>query len=425
MPQRNTLLALASGAVLLATACSDQNEPAAPNSQPSPSIHAPTQGRPDDPNALAQDVRGFGGFFFDDAGTPTMYLKDPAQRGHAERALAPYLQKHGLTAGRIQVRPGRFGWDELDAWRTRVSAEVLRLPGAVFVDADEAGNQVLVGVERGKGGQVRAALGRLGLPASAVVVEETEPVTFAVGPKPKGKPGGGSLSLQGKVRPLRGGVQINFPGFLCTLGFSAKSGGTLSFITNSHCTENQGGVDGTPYWQPLQSVDPTQIAVEVADPSYSSNLAGCPPGRICRRADASRASYQVAASDVAFGRIGRTQRPSRSSLGIVGDFTITAEGSAAAGQTVNKVGRTTGWSQGRVTNTCVDTDLSGTTITELCQNFVTATVGSGDSGSPVFQIGSGTNVTLVGILWGGSGSSVFVYSPITNIEQELGALTTF
>jgi hypothetical protein len=45
----------------------------------------------------------------------------------------------------------------------------------------------------------------------------------------------------------------------------------------------------------------------------------------------------------------------------------------------------------------------------------------GDSGSPVF---SGTsNVTLLGILWGGSGNQ-FVYSPIANIEQELGALTT-
>jgi hypothetical protein len=31
--------------------------------------------------------------------------------------------------------------------------------------------------------------------------------------------------------------------------------------------------------------------------------------------------------------------------------------------------------------------------------------------------------TLLGILWGGSGSQ-FVYSPIANIEQELGALTT-
>jgi hypothetical protein len=32
-------------------------------------------------------------------------------------------------------------------------------------------------------------------------------------------------------------------------------------------------------------------------------------------------------------------------------------------------------------------------------------------------------VTLLGILWGGSGNQ-FVYSPIANIEQELEALTT-
>jgi hypothetical protein len=91
------------------------------------------------------------------------------------------------------------------------------------------------------------------------------------------------------------------------------------------------------------------------------------------------------------------------------------------GQTVNKVGRTTGWTQGRVSNTCVNTGVQGSNIVQLCQTFVAAGVGSGDSGSPVF---SGTSsVTLVGILWGGSGNQ-FVYSPISNIEQELGALTT-
>jgi len=40
-------------------------------------------------------------------------------------------------------------------------------------------------------------------------------------------------------------------------------------------------------------------------------------------------------------------------------------------------------------------------------------------------VGTGSNVTLVGILWGGSGSSLYVFSPISNIETELGALTTF
>jgi hypothetical protein len=53
-------------------------------------------------------------------------------------------------------------------------------------------------------------------------------------------------------------------------------------------------------------------------------------------------------------------------------------------------------------------------------------VGAGDSGSPVFRRqGTTNNVTLVGILWGAKGTTLYVFSPISNIETELGALTTF
>jgi hypothetical protein len=51
-------------------------------------------------------------------------------------------------------------------------------------------------------------------------------------------------------------------------------------------------------------------------------------------------------------------------------------------------------------------------------------VGPGDSGSPVFKITSGDNVELAGILWGGNTSgSLFVFSPLKNIQDELGAMT--
>jgi hypothetical protein len=93
---------------------------------------------------------------------------------------------------------------------------------------------------------------------------------------------------------------------------------------------------------------------------------------------------------------------------------------------VNKVGRTTGWTQGVVTNTCVNTGVSGSNIVQLCQTFVSAGVGGGDSGSDVFGLTGGNSVRLLGILWGGNGAGTqFVYSPITNVEQELGPLTTF
>ena len=407
--RQHYLLHLSSVAALLAlAACSDQNQPSAPDM---PADLARTQGQADDANALARTVPGFGGFFYDAQGRPTMYLTTPTARGAAERALAPYLQKHGVATGRIQTRPAARSWDQLERWHGRVSPSALAIRGAVYVDADEALNRITVGAERGAVGQVRASLARLGLPAGAVVVQEAAPVTFAVG-APKPKPG--TLSLQGRVRPIIGGVQINFPGFLCTLGFNISGG----FITNSHCTNIQGGNNSTPYWQPLQSTDPVQIATEAADPNYVSGGA-CPAGRRCRRSDSSRAAY---ATGITFtiGRIAQTARPSRS-LSITGQWSITGEGVATVGQTVNKVGRTTGWSQGQVTNTCVDTNVSGSDVTELCQNFVSATVGSGDSGSPVFAIGSGSNVTLLGILWGGSGSSSFVYSPIANIHDDLGS----
>jgi hypothetical protein len=73
--------------------------------------------------------------------------------------------------------------------------------------------------------------------------------------------------------------------------------------------------------------------------------------------------------------------------------------------------------------------VSGSNIVLLCQDFVENNrqiVAGGDSGSPVFRINNSGRVTLLGNLWGGNSSgTLFVYSPIANIERELGPLTTF
>jgi hypothetical protein len=220
-------------------------------------------------------------------------------------------------------------------------------------------------------------------------------------------------------------VQINFPGFLCSVGFNAVRSGVDGFVTASHCTDTQGGVQNTPYWQPLQSVNSTQIATETVDPVLTSG-GSCPAGRVCRRSDAAFARY-INGTGHTLGAIARTSSTRKQNLTIAGNWTITADApssSIAVGTIVNKVGRTTGWSQGRVTSTCVDVNVSGTNITQLCQTLVQATVGAGDSGSDVFTINSGTNVTLDGVLWGGSGSRTFVFSPLANVKQELGSLTT-
>ena len=268
------------------------------------------------------------------------------------------------------------------------------MPGAVFADADEAGNRVHIGVEHAAAAsRVRSVLARLGIPAAAADVEIVAPFRQVA-------------TLRGAVRPVVAGVQINFPGFLCSIGFNATRQGVGGFVTASHCTNTQGGVESTPYWQPLQTTKPVQIATETVDPGYKTTLAGCPerPALSPERRRV-REIHQRHHRTPWAGSPGR-RPPAPSDLTIAGSWTVTSNATSSSftiGETVNKVGRTTGWSRGKVVATCVTVNVSGTNITQICQTIVNAKVGAGDSGSDVFTVTSGTNVKLDGVLWGGSG----------------------
>lgn len=292
---------------------------------------------------------------------------------------------------------------------------LFELAGVVFTDADETSGRLVVGVlDRGVESLVRARLRLLGVPSQSVDVVETEAI-FQV------------ATLRDKVRPVVGGLQIRFSQYLCSLGFNAWRD-TEGYVTASHCSTKQGEVDGTKYYQPLNQVAEEFIGTEVVDPAFFRNTNGCPRGRRCRYSDSNFSAGDAGAS-FALGWIARTTGPNNGSLEIAGEFAITAEGPATVGDTANKVGRTTGWTEGTVSRTCVNTGVSGTNIVLLCQDFVENTVqivDGGDSGSPVFRINADGFVTLLGNLWGGNSSgTLFVYSPIANIERELGALKTF
>ncbi len=67
-------------------------------------------------------------------------------------------------------------------------------------------------------------------------------------------------------------------------------------------------------------------------------------------------------------------------------------------------------------------------VGQFCQNLVSARVRFGDSGSLVFK--GSSNVTLVGILWDvilnqNDVPIRFIYSPMSGIEHDVGAQTTF
>jgi len=306
------------------------------------------------------------------------------------------------------------GRPDLEALHQRL-LPLFETNGVVFTDADEMRGRLVVGVlDRRSEGQVRGRLRALGVDSQDVDVVETEPIIALA-------------TLRDRAPDIVGGLQIRFSQYLCSLGFPAFRNGVRGFVTASHCSDNQGAVDGTTYYKPLDQVGSDFIGTEIADPPYVRGGRNCPKGKKCRQSDAnfSRSDGQRA---VIIGQIARTTALGSLEIDSANPYTITGKGVAGVGATANKVGRTTGWTQGTVTNTCVNTGVSGSTLVLLCQTFVTSggvIVQGGDSGSPVFATAGGNNVTLLGGLWGGNQSGTqFVYSPIANIEAELGALTT-
>jgi hypothetical protein len=293
---------------------------------------------------------------------------------------------------------------------------LFELPGVVFTDADETTGRLVVGVlDRGAEGQVRGRLRALGI-ASQVDVVETEPIIALA-------------TLRDRSSSIVGGLQIRFSQYLCSLGFPAMNAtGVYGFVTASHCSTKQGTVDGTTYYQPLDQVPNDIIGAEIADPPYLKG-GDCPRGRRCRMSDANFSSNSGPRT-VTLGRIART-----TGLGSLtidnSNPTFTIEGEAVAGMRApaNKIGRTTGWTRGSVSGTCVDTGVQGSTIVLLCQTFVSGSgviVQGGDSGSPVFSNPDGNGkVNLLGVLWGGNQSgNQLVYSPMENVRTDLGDLTT-
>lgn len=359
---------------------------------------------------LALANPGFAGISFDTDGRATIHVTDVERPAPGVRDLLR------ATAG-ARLAPARYDFRELARFK-RQARPLLDVEGAVYVDLDEAGNRIRIAIDRGDAFLTRLDVeGRLaahGLPADAVEIVEVEPIRPLI-------------TLRERFRPAPAGVQIYFSGFVCTLGANVFRGGVFGFITNSHCTNTQGGVESTRYYQ--HNTTGGAVATETADPGYFTGGA-CPANRRCRYSDSSFARYDTS-SIGQFARIARTTSRSSSSAGSITvsttnpRFIINARANfPVGGEQLNKVGRTSGWTYGTVSSTCVDTNVSGTNITQLCQDHVVAYSAGGDSGSPVFRWTGTSNATFYGLMWGGGGGT-FVFSALENIESELGALTLF
>jgi len=378
---------------------------------------------------LTRDMPGFAGVFRDEQGILNVRMVPGARSvstAQAQRVVANRLVAMGIDVGAepVRIQAAEYDFAQLHAVHGRVNA-VMGIRGVVFTGVDQRANRVEIAVENAvAAADVERALGQLGIERAAVVITETEPIVAM------------QQTLRDRVRPVGGGLQImggpdaGGAYWYCTLGFNVRSPERPSvrgFITNSHCTNVMYGLPvGTQFHQPnapaFGGVD-AFVGTEVHDvPLFTGG--SCPAGRQCRWSDAAGVQY-ASGVEQAFGNIYRTTAAGSLTIDPANPmYTIVAERAfPLVGDQMHKVGRTTGWSTGAVTQDCVNVNLGGTPIpnlTILCSDRVAAAVAGGDSGSPVFDVapGGGPNdVRLGGILYGGGGGT-YVFSAMDNIRFE-------
>src|SRR5688500_3184256 len=259
--------------------------------------------------------------------------------------------------GSVSLARGGVAADRLADLFERASPAVMAIGGTVFADNDERIGKMVFGVENANAiPGIQRALEAIGASSGDYVVEVTEPIRQMQ-----------TVTLRSRFRPTQAGTQIHFGQYVCTMGFNVTHSAGRSFITNSHCTNTQGGTEGTQYYQPSSGINGTVIATEAADPGYFRGGA-CPKGKKCRYSDASRALYASGTASNQ-GDILKTTGANNGSLTVAGVFTVSSQDNSttsfALGTVVNKVGRTTGWTQGQVTRTCVHTAVSGSNVAQL------------------------------------------------------------
>lgn len=389
------------------TSSMENLQPLQPKGPPSAATPGPTLR--DEFTAMARRVPGgFGGVYFDDDGVLTILLTDPSLQDEARASLAaePFIQARANAAGAgafdiqsAKIAEAAYAHDDLDAWLDGI----LRSLRDAGVTATKSGvsvhrNRIVVGVGReAQRNQVEDAMDEADVPGDAVIVEVVGPV------RPL-------QSVHDRIRPVPGGVQIQYSGSAnCTLGpnMVREPQGhdpEPGYVVASHCS-NHPFVSFEEWWDPtthyFQPTDNNDQSHHIGNKTRDPPLFDCvedPDG--CRNSDAALGLYPGYAS----GELGYIARPASRNddtyaldptdprFEITGVFHWSLDG-----ETLEKVGRTTGWSGGKVIDGCFTFDATSYSI--RCAMSVDARAGTGDSGSPVFKMVSGTQVQLRGTLF--------------------------
>ena len=377
---------------------------------------------------LSASVPAFSGYYYE-RGDLVVALTDTSQ---ATRALS-VIAREGTGAaasghkglgrsGRTRIELASFSFTQLKAWRDALFGELIESDSVEYLDLDERTNRVTVGInDPHVTAWVAQVAAKHGLPSRALAIDTTVALqSFA--------------TLTDRVRPLRGGLQINRRGnTACTVGFVVQHVLDNGFLTASHCTSAFWGQDVSTQFQiALTAAD--SVGREVHDPpGFACGFRG---RKTCRYSDA--ALIGRVTSDRLQGRVLRltetiydqSQFGSTQILASSPHWTVSAmSNGVTVGDQLDKVGITTGWTSGAVTRTCVDTKSrdNGERYRALCLDESRTLSFFGDSGAPAFIFLPTNTLEAHGLIQGGRifaiRPALTYISPIENIILDLGGLS--
>ncbi|MDA1280346.1 MAG: hypothetical protein O3B95_09980 [Chloroflexi bacterium] len=333
---------------------------------------------------VAAIVPGFGGFYRDpgDKNVTVILLDDPSKLSRARDAMVAVFGESILRSGSVRADHADYDLRALKQWYDDVVSGLRQEFDVVNERSiDESNNQIKIGIsDLAQTESIIQYFLEHGVPRSAVNVIYAGPLVF-------------DADLGDKQRPVKGGLEIESTTATigCTLGFLTKRDGTPGFVTNSHCTNTEDGDDSSPNNKFSQDDGSTDLIGTEQEDNALYTGGSCAGGDSCRDSDGAFISLN-AGMTYGLGYIAKTTGLGSTTIASSpNEWRITSEGVPGANDDVERVGYINGWDTGTVSDTCVSVGEASRTI--LCATKVSNFGGgSGDSGAPVFEITTGSDV---------------------------------
>ena len=385
---------------------------------------------------FAAALEQFGGAFVSN-GVLHVAVTESSAASDARRIVDEHLRASPRGPMTIAIVPARYSYRQLWDWQATILHDwaILQLRS---VAVDERANRLRIGVGDSVAAlATRARISGFAIPTDAFSVEIVGTPTMLA-------------TLNSRLRPTHAGIRTTSVApqssniqRICTYGPNVSVGGERHMVTNSHCTDGELGImSDAVFYQPAVSTL-NRYGREIIDPPYESGLPGCPTGKLCRYSDA--ALVKVTDTSSNGWEVATVARPVQRAVlpTLSGSLEIDAANSKFTltavlthvfqGDTVEKVGRHSGWTAGEVSLACITQIAAvGSSYVNLCTIGAFMGAGEGDSGAPVLFRNSQGQYLLVGILWGGAspspGESVgeqMLASWWTYVNSEIGPLDPF